>query len=70
MATITYRTTDEKRDKLAQLANEQHVSVNKIIDELVTIALTERDAYLRFSVRASRGNPKTALEILRSKLID
>ena len=70
MATITYRTTDDKRNRLAELASEQAVSVNKVIDELVTIALTEREAYLRFSARASRGNPETALEILRSKSID
>jgi len=70
MATITYRTTDDKRNRLAELASEQAISVNKVIDELVTIALTEREAYLRFSARASRGNPETALEILRSKSID
>ncbi len=70
MATITYRTTDDKRNRLAELASEQAISVNKVIDELVTIALTEREAYLRFSARASRGNSETALEILRSKSID
>jgi transcriptional antiterminator len=67
MATITYRTTEEKRNKLAQLAAEQNVSVNKVIDELVTVAITERDAYIRFSARANRGNPDRVLEILRSK---
>ena len=65
MATITYRTTDEKRNKLAALANEQHTSVNKLLDELVTIAITERDAFFRFSVRAQQGNPKRALELLK-----
>ncbi|WP_133296214.1 toxin-antitoxin system HicB family antitoxin [Zooshikella ganghwensis] len=67
MATITYRTTSEKRDKLAQMAKEQDISVNKMLDELVTIALTERDAFMRFSARASRGDTDQALEILRSK---
>lgn len=67
MATITYRTTDEKRSKLTALAKEQDTSVNKIIDELVTIALTEREAFLRFSHRAQRGDPQKALEILNSK---
>ena len=69
MATITYRTTDEKREKLADLAKEQAVSVNKIIDELVTIALTERDAYIRFTARASQGDPARALDILKSKAV-
>ncbi|NYZ69600.1 toxin-antitoxin system HicB family antitoxin [Endozoicomonas sp. SM1973] len=70
MATITYRTTDQKRDKLAQMAKEQNVSVNKVLDELVTIALTERDSYLRFSARASRGDANKALEILQARSTD
>ncbi|MBM7070759.1 hypothetical protein JQC92_01710 [Shewanella sp. 202IG2-18] len=70
MATITYRTTDEKRDKLSALASEQNLSVNKVIDELVTIALAERDAFLRFSLRAQKGDAEQALNILRSKAID
>lgn len=70
MATITYRTTDEKREKLAALAEEQQISVNKVLDELVTIALTEREAFLRFSARAAKGNAKEALNILRSKARD
>ena len=67
MATITYRTTDEKKEKLAALASEQHISVNKVIDELVTIAITERDAFARFQARAAAGNAEKALDILRSK---
>ena len=70
MATITYRTTDEKRNKLAELAREQDISVNKLIDELVTITLTERNTYLRFASRAVKGNADKALQILRSKSID
>ena len=66
MATITYRTSDEKRDRLAILAAENNMSLNKTIDEMVTIALTERDSYIRFSARASRGQGKIeeAREIL------
>ncbi len=67
MATITYRTTDDKKIKLAQLAEEKDISVNKVLDELVTTAITERDAFLRFSARAKRGNPVEALAILSSK---
>lgn len=61
------RTTDEKYSKLTSLAEEQNTSVNKVIDELVTIALTEREAYMRFTRRAQRGNAKNALDILESK---
>ena len=67
MAIITYRTTDEKREKLAMLASEQDTSVNKLIDELVTIAITERDAFLRFTYRVDRGDTQNALDLLRSK---
>jgi hypothetical protein len=70
MATITFRTTEDKKDRLAQLAKEKDISVNKVIDELVTIALTERDAFLRFSARAKRGNPAEALKILAMKAGD
>jgi hypothetical protein len=67
VATITFRTTDDKKIKLAQIAAEQDISVNKVLDELVTIAITERDTFLRFSARAKRGNPEYALDLLSSK---
>ena len=67
MATITYRTTEEKRNKLAEIAHAQNISVNKLLDEFVTIALTERETYLRFAARANRGDSEEALKVLRSK---
>lgn len=70
MATITYRTTEEKKDKLAILASQQCISVNKMIDELVTIAITEREVYTRFQTRAAMGNAKKALTTLKSKALD
>ena len=70
MATITYRTTDEKKEKLAALANEKDISVNKVLDELVTIAITERDAFVRFQARAHRGDSALALKVLESRARD
>lgn len=70
MATITYRTTDEKKEKLSALASEQHISVNKVLDELVTIAITERDAFARFQARSIRGDADKALDILNSKAVN
>ena len=70
MATITYRTTQEKRDKLAEIASAQNISVNKLLDDFVTVAITERESYLRFAARAERGDAEKALKILRSKSID
>jgi hypothetical protein len=36
----------------------------------VTVAVTERDAFTRFQVRAARGEVKTALDVLHSKAED
>ena len=70
MANITYRTTDEKKARLAEMAVEEDQSVNKLIDDLVTVALTERDSYRRFTARASRGDISLAKSILESKATD
>lgn len=70
MAIITYRTTDDKKEKLAALAKDQQISINKVIDDLVTIAITERETFARFESRASRGNSTKDLDILRSKSTD
>lgn len=70
MAIITYRTTEDKKEKLAALAKDQQISINKVIDELVTIAVTERETFARFEARAARGNANDALSLLRSKAID
>lgn len=70
LATITYRTTDDKKQKLAALAKDQDISINKVIDELVTVAVTEREAFNRYKIRAARGNSVKALNILQSKAED
>ena len=35
--------------------------VNKLVDELATVALANYDARLRFETRAARGKPQRAL---------
>lgn len=64
MSTLTIRLPDEKHDRLKALASARHVSVNKLIDELATIALVEHDAHLRFLTRAKRGNAADGLMLL------
>jgi predicted transcriptional regulator len=64
MATLTVRIPDDKHSRLKQLAESRGISVNKLIDELSTIALTEFDAYNRFQVMAARGNVSEGLRIL------
>ncbi len=56
MATLTIRLPDEKHDRLKQLAESRGISMNKLIEELSTIALTEFDTYNRFRALAARGD--------------
>ncbi len=64
MATLTIRLPDEKHNRLKELAQAKGISVNKLIEELSTIALTEFDANTRFKAMAATGNPEEGLRIL------
>jgi predicted transcriptional regulator len=64
MATLTIRLPDEKHARLKELALSRGISVNKLVEELSTIALTEFDAYNRFKVMAAMGKAQEGLEIL------
>lgn len=64
MATLTIRMPDDKHSRLKQLAESRGISVNKLIEELSTIALTEFDAYNRFKIMAGRGNVAEGLRLL------
>lgn len=64
MATLTIRLSDEKHERLRQLAERRKISMNKLIDELSTIALVESDAETRFRARAARGSREEGLRLL------
>ena len=64
MATMTIRLPDDKHERLKLLADKRGLSLNKLIEEWSTIALTEFDAETRFRLLASRGNAKMALRVL------
>lgn len=64
MATLTIRLPDDKHTRLKELAQSRGISVNKLIEELSTIALAEFDAYTRFKVMASYGEPNEGLRLL------
>ncbi|EHC10523.1 toxin-antitoxin system HicB family antitoxin [Fischerella thermalis] len=64
MATLTIRLPDDKHNRLKELAQAKGISVNKLIEELSTIALAEFDAYTRFKAMAATGDPKEGLRIL------
>lgn len=64
MATLTIRLPDDKHHRLKQLAESRGISVNKLIEELSTIALAEFDTYNRFQVMAARGDRQVGLNLL------
>lgn len=64
MSTLTIRLPDEKHKRLKALAASRKISVNKLIDELSTVALVEFDARNRFKARAARGSAGHGLELI------
>ena len=64
MASLTIRLPDDKHARLRQLAKQRKISLNKLMEELATIALTEFDAEPRFRTRAARGSVADGLRLL------
>jgi len=64
MATLTVRIPDDKHRRLKALANHKHLSVNKLIEELSTQALSEFDSETRFRALAATGKIDKGLELL------
>ncbi len=64
MSTLTIRLPDEKHERLKALVRSNAISVNKLMDELATVAWANFDARVRFETRAARGNPARALKLL------
>ena len=64
MSTVTLRIPDDKHRRLKQLAKSRRLSVNKLVEEWATVALTAHDTELRFRALATRGNPTRGLALL------
>ena len=64
MGSLHLRIPDEKHQRLRELAKSRNISVNKLLEELTTMALTEYDVETRFKLRASRGSTEKALLVL------
>lgn len=64
MATLTVRLPDDKHARLKQLAQHRQISVNKLIEELSTVALVQFDAEMRFRARAALGSAEDGLRLL------
>lgn len=62
--TVTLRIAAPKHERLASLAKARGMSLNKLLDELATIALANHDAAVRFEARAARGDRRRGLELL------
>lgn len=64
MSTLTIRLPDDKHLRLRKLAEHRSMSVNKLIEELATISITEFDAETRFRALAKQGSAKQGLALL------
>ncbi len=64
MATLTIRLPDDKHERLKELAKKRQISVNKLIEELSTVALAEFDAETRFRAMAAKGVVEEGLVLL------
>ena len=56
MSTLTVRLPDDTHERLKELARHRGVSVNKLMGELSTIAVTQHDAETRSRTLAARGS--------------
>jgi hypothetical protein len=64
MSTLTVRIPESKHARLRNLAKARGVSLNKLMEELATVALVQHDAELRFRALATRGSRRRGLELL------
>lgn len=64
MSVITLRLPDDKHERLRRLAEERGVSVNRLLDEMATLALAQHDVETAFRAAAARGSRKRGLVVL------
>ena len=64
MATMTIRIPDAKHERLRRLAEQQEISLNKLVEEWANIALGQHDSEARFRAMAARGDANRGLRLL------
>ena len=64
MSTLTIRLPDDTHGRLKEIARQRGMSMNKLIEELSTVAITQHDAETRFRALAARGSVDEGLRIL------
>jgi hypothetical protein len=62
---LTIRLPRGKHARLRILARTRGVSINKLMDELATVAISNHDTESRFRARAARGRRRKGLALLR-----
>ena len=64
MSVMTIRLPDATHQSLRDLARTRGVSLNKVMEDLATRALTEHDLEARFRARAARGDTELGLKLI------
>ena len=64
MSTLTIRLPDDTHDRVKEIARRRGMSVNKLMEELSTIAIVQHDAETRFRALAARGSVEAGLRVL------
>ncbi len=64
MSTVTLRFPDDKHARLKCLAAARQISLNKLLNELATIALANFGARTNFELSAMRSNVPHAIKLL------
>ena len=64
MSTLTLRLPDDTHVWLKEIARQRGMSMNKLIEELSTVAIAQYDAETRFRVMAARGSVEEGLRVL------
>ena len=63
MSTLTIRLPDDTHDRVKQIARHRGMSVNKLMEELSTIAFAQHDVEARFRALAARGSMEAGLRV-------
>ena len=70
MSTLTVRLTDDTHERLKELARHRGASVNKLMEELSTIAVAQHDAETRPEVAtAFTGRPSRLARYRRGTVV-
>ena len=64
MSTLTIRLPEMKHARIRRLAQSRRVSMNKLIDELATVALVNTMPSCAFTLSPPKGPPREDLALL------